>query len=369
MARKFLYVFAVLIVLVIAAALTFRLYGDQIMRIALVPTAAFEALPKTDAEGYARADMWLARPDKPGNAALWTPTGHKPAAKPRAAMFFIHPTSYLERARWNAPLDDRIANDRAALFLRGQATAFNESATIWAPRYRQATFGAFLTGQAEAQQALDLAYGDVLAAFDSFLTQIGPDQPIILAGHSQGALHLMRLLRERVAGKPLAKRIVAAWVVGWPISVAADLPALGLPECRTATETGCILSWQSFAEPADPSLIVTSYEASTGLTGKPRKGTPMLCTNPITGTPGATAPASANLGTLVPSDDMGTGTLVPASLPARCDARGFLLIGPPPAQIDRYVLPGNNYHVFDYSLFWANVRVDVARRLAAFEAQ
>lgn len=369
MARKFLYVFAVLIVLVIAAALTFRLYGDQIMRIALVPTAAFEALPKADPKGYTRADMWLARPDKPGNAALWTPTGHKPAAKPRAAMLFIHPTSYLERARWNAPLDDKIANDRAALFLRGQATAFNESAAIWAPRYRQATFGAFLTGQAEAQQALDLAYGDVLAAFDSFVTQIGPDQPIILAGHSQGALHLMRLLRERVAGKSLAKRIVAAWVVGWPISVTADLPALGLPECRTATETGCILSWQSFAEPADPSLIVTSYEASTGLTGKPRKGTAMLCTNPITGTPGTTAPASANLGTLVPSDDMGTGTLVPASLPARCDARGFLLIGPPPAQIDRYVLPGNNYHVFDYSLFWANVRVDVARRLAAFEVR
>lgn len=369
MARKFLYVFAVLIVLVIAAALTFRLYGDQIMRIALVPTAAFEALPKADPKGYVRTDMWLARPDKPGNAALWTPTGHKPAAKPRAAMFFIHPTSYLERARWNAPLDDKIANDRAALFLRGQATAFNESAAIWAPRYRQATFGAFLTGQAEAQQALDLAYGDVLAAFDSFVTQIGPDQPIILAGHSQGALHLMRLLRERVAGKSLAKRIVAAWVVGWPISVTADLPALGLPACRTATETGCILSWQSFAEPADPSLIVTSYEASTGLAGKPRKGTAMQCTNPITGTPGATAPASANLGTLVPSDDMGTGTLVPASLPARCDARGFLLIGPPPAQIDRYVLPGNNYHVFDYSLFWANVRVDVARRLAAFEAR
>ena len=33
-----------------------------------------------------------------------------------------------------------------------------------------------------------------------------------------------------------------------------------------------------------------------------------------------------------------------------------------------YVLPGNNYHVFDYSLFWANVRADAARRLTAFAA-
>jgi hypothetical protein len=31
------------------------------------------------------------------------------------------------------------------------------------------------------------------------------------------------------------------------------------------------------------------------------------------------------------------------------------------------VLPGNNYHVFDYSLFWANVRADAERRLKAFK--
>jgi hypothetical protein len=32
-----------------------------------------------------------------------------------------------------------------------------------------------------------------------------------------------------------------------------------------------------------------------------------------------------------------------------------------------YLLPGNNYHVFDYPLFWRNVRADAIRRLAAFE--
>jgi hypothetical protein len=31
------------------------------------------------------------------------------------------------------------------------------------------------------------------------------------------------------------------------------------------------------------------------------------------------------------------------------------------------VLPGNNYHVYDYSLFWANIRVDANRRLEAFK--
>jgi alpha-beta hydrolase superfamily lysophospholipase len=69
-------------------------------------------------------------------------------------------------------------------------------------------------------QALDTAYGDVLSAFDSFIAQADPTLPIVLVGHSQGAFHLMRLMRDRVAGTPMAARIAAAYVVGWPVSLA-----------------------------------------------------------------------------------------------------------------------------------------------------
>jgi len=366
LARKFLYIVAVLIVLAIAAGFAYRLFPAQIMRASLIPTAPFEALPNTAPNAYADAKMWIARPDKPRNPALWTPPGYKPAAAAEAAVFFIHPTSYLNRARWNGPLDDPEANARADLFLQAQASAFNEVGAIWAPRYRQATFGAFLTNQAEADKALNLAYGDVSTAFDQFLKEAG-DRPIILAGHSQGAYHLTRLLRDRIAGTPLAKRIVAAYVIGWPVSKSADLPRLGLPECATADQPGCILSWQSFGEPADPSMIFDTFDATNGLTGASRKGTALICTNPITGTPGAAAPATANLGTLIPSADLGSATLERGAIPARCSGRGLLLIGTPP-DLGNYVLPGNNYHVYDYSLFWVNVRTDAARRLAAFKA-
>lgn len=366
MARKFLYLFATLIVLVIACAFAYALWGTALIKLAMVPHADFVAQPRERAASYRRADMWLARPDIAGNPALWLPPGYAPAKGQRAAVFFIHPTSFLDRSRWNAPLDNAEANARAALFLRAQASAFNAVGAIWAPRYRQATFGAFLTDQANAAKALDLAYGDVAAAFDAFVAQAG-DRPIILAGHSQGALHLLRLLREKVAGTPLQKRIVAAYAIGWPVSRSVDLPTLGLPECGSADQAGCLLSWQSFAEPADPSLVLDAYDASTGVDGKPRRGTPMVCTNPLTGTPDAAAPApaSANLGTLVPSTDLSSATLVARQVPARCDPRGLLLIGAPPA-LGGYVLPGNNYHVYDYSLFWANVRADAARRLASF---
>lgn len=366
MERKFLYLIAAVIVLILAAGIAWTLAGDRLVRAALVPTASFKAMPPAAETAYADdPGLWYSRPGKgAGNPALWVPAGFTADPNAKAALFFIHPTSFLDRSAWNMPLDNQEAIDRARLFIRGQASAFNEVAQVWAPRYRQATFGAFLTTEADAQKALDLAYRDVAAAFDAFVKAV-PEGPIFLAGHSQGALHLTRLLREKVAGTPLAERVVAAYVVGWPVSLETDLAALGLPPCATPDQTGCLISWQSFAEPADPKLILDTYDATTGFDGRPRRGTPFLCTNPLTGAQDGAAPAAANLGTLFPSEDFATAELRPGIVPARCADRGVLLIGNPP-ELPNYVLPGNNYHVFDYSLFWANTRADAKRRLTAF---
>jgi hypothetical protein len=142
---------------------------------------------------------------------------------------------------------------------------------------------------------------------------------------------------------------------------------MGLPACTGPDQAGCILSWQSFSEPADPALIVDTFDATTGFTGQPRAGTAMVCTNPLTGAPGGAAPASANLGTLIPDMSFQSAQLVTGRVSARCEGRGVLTIGNDPPDFGQYVLPGNNYHVFDYSLFWANVRQDAERRLAAYK--
>jgi hypothetical protein len=269
------------------------------------------------------------------------------------------------RAHWNAALDDGGALNGAVQFLRGQASAFSGAGAVWAPKYRQAHFGAFLTDKPEAGKALDAAYRDVAAAFSAFLAA-NSNGPIILAGHSQGSRHLMRLMHERVAGNPaLAARVAAVYIVGWPVSVEADVPALGLPACTRRGEARCILSWQSFAEPAETGSILHAFEKDAGYTGKLRRGSHMLCVNPLTGMPDSAAAARLNLGTLVLTDPPAASTLVPAAVPARCDARGFLLIGDAPS-VGSYVLPGNNFHVYDYSLFWANVRRDVVERLTTF---
>ena len=158
-----------------------------------------------------------------------------------------------------------------------------------------------------------------------------------------------------------------AYPIGWPTSVTRDLPALSLPACETPEQAGCIVTWTSFAEPPDPGQWLEEYGKSAGFDGQPRGESPILCVNPLTGTKDGEAPADANLGTLVPNDELTSGTLVPDAVPARCSERGLLLIGDPP-ELGPYVLPGNNYHVYDIPLFWANLKANVERRLRAWAA-
>ena len=380
MVRKFLGCFAILIVIVIVVGIALAVWSDKATQIAFVPTADFVEQDPLAGNAYQDPAMWYSRPGigAPNDPARWQPPfaegeGAEPAEDndetplPAFAVFFVHPTSYIDRSAWNGPLDDADADARARLFIKGMASPFNGAAEIWAPKYRQATFGAFLTDEETATRAIDAAYRDVAQAFDYFLDSIGPDMPIVLAGHSQGGAHIARLLAERIAGTPLQQRVAMAYPVGWPISVEHDLPALGLPACATANQAGCIVTWSSFAEPAEPGLLLERYRNLPGSDGEPRGEDGILCVNPLTGTINGEADVAANLGTLVPDEDLGSGELVEGAVPARCGKQGLLLIGDPP-ELGPGVLPGNNYHVYDIPLFWRNLQLDVERRVRAWAA-
>jgi len=364
-ARRFLFVIFGLTLIVVAGAFAIFQFGGSTLTKMATPKGAFEAPPPQSGPDYALAASWLARPDISDTPAAWVPEGVVTTKTDApAATFYVHPTTYLERDRWNAVLDPGgDAGFRARLFVQSQASAFNAVSQIWAPRYRQAAFGAFLLKSQDASMALDFAYRDVLAAFDVFLAAQPEATPIILAGHSQGALHLSRLLVDRRA--VLEGRVVAAYVVGWPLSVTADLPGMELSPCTAPDQAGCVLSWQSFAEPANASLVLDNWVGSKSSSGVVRKREDMLCTNPISGQSDSVAEASANLGTLVPTADLTSATLAVGQVGARCKD-GFLMIDGAIPKLGPYVLPGFNYHVYDYALFWASIRADVERRLSAF---
>jgi hypothetical protein len=358
----------ILTLLVVAGAFAIFQFGGHVLLRQATPRGHFEPAKAGGAPDYAQARNWLARPDMDErvNPAEWRPAGWPPprAIRKRVAVFYVHPTTYLERDRWNAPLEpDGQTEFRTRLFVRSQASAFNNVADVWAPRYRQAAYGAFLLKSADATRALDFAYADVKAAFDEFLRQVPKDEPIILAGHSQGSLHLSRLLMER--GRELKGRLVAAYVVGWPVSDSADLPPMGLRACTHPEEVGCVLSWLTFSEPANPDLILDAWKGTRGPTGVRRERRDIVCVNPLTGTRGGEAPPAANPGTLVPSADLSSATLVRGAVGARC-GNGFLYLQGDIPPLGPFVLPGNNYHVYDYALFWTAIARDSFRRTEAW---
>jgi len=364
-ARRFLIAVFVLTLLAVAGAVAIFQFGDRVLLRSAVPRGNFTAPAAASGPNYAQPASWIARPGLADDSSRWLPEGAVDSPGGNAAVFYVHPTTYLERDRWNAPLEPGAATEaRTRLFVQSQASALTGGGRVWAPRYRQAAYGAFLLDSEDAQAALDLAYRDVAAAFDQFLRE-NPSGPIILAGHSQGALHLERLLQDKVAGKPVAKRVVAAYVVGWPVSTTADLPALGLPPCRAPGEAGCILSWMSFGDPANPDLILDQWQKSKGLNGGDRRQRDMLCVNPISGSEGGAAPAAANPGTLAPKIDLASAALLRGSVGAHCE-KGLLIVDGTIPPLGSYVLPGNNYHVYDYALFWGAIRADAERRLAAW---
>lgn len=409
MARKFLYFVAVIIVLVILGAIALSIWSREATEIAFVPRGEFVEQDPLDANAYRDPAMWYSRPglgtgdparyqpaiaETAPDPAEHTPSPETPAAErsldrgnplaisgstagepadPRAvpdfAVFFVPPTSYIQAGgSWNAALDDATTDSRARLFLRGMASPFNRASEIWAPRYRQAAAGAFLTDRDEAQRAIDAAYADVEQAFAYFIESIDPDKPIVLAGHSQGSVHVLRLLRDKVAGTDLVDRIAAVYAPGWPVSVEHDLPALPLPACAAPGQPGCLLAWSAFSDDGDASMLMRRYEATLGYDGEPRGDGPVLCVNPLIGGTGGDAPASANLGTLVPNQDLTIGELVAGAVPARCGEDGLLYIGDPP-ELGPGVLPGGNFHVYDIPLFWKNLQEDVIARVGAWAAQ
>ena len=270
-ARQFLIAVFILTLLVVAAGFAVYQWGGNILLKQATPKGHFQAAAAGGAPDYSQPSSWLSRPGMTNDPSRWTPegAGEFDAAIAQTATFYIHPTTYLRTDRWNAPLDpDAETAARTRLFVQSQASAFNFSSEIWAPKYRQAAYGSFLLKDEDARKALDLAYSDVRAAFDAFLAAQPKDRPIILAGHSQGALHLLRLLQDR--HEELKGRLVAAYVIGWPISTTADLPALGLPGVPHRRAGGLHPIVDELWRTANPNLILDEWSKTSGPTGGER---------------------------------------------------------------------------------------------------
>jgi hypothetical protein len=146
---------------------------------------------------YANLDFWAAHPwKKDPSDSIPQPLRNSFHPDSSVDVFFIHPTSLTENSNttWNAGFDDAALNiktDYSSILY--QASVFNESCRVFAPRYRQAHIKAFFVPDSISSPYFDLAYNDIREAFLYYLKYYNKGRPIIIAAHSQGPKHAGRL--------------------------------------------------------------------------------------------------------------------------------------------------------------------------------
>lgn len=307
------------------------------------------------APDYSDLYYWAAHPYKHDNSDS-IPAFLKDEKRDSSVdVFFLHPTTYtgdLRNAAMNADLGDSVVNgstDRETLL---QVTAFNGSARVFSPRYRQAHLKAYFRIRSEeSQQAFDLAYADLKNAFQYYLDHFNHGRPIIIASHSQGSMHALRLLKEFFDGKPLQKQLVCAYVVGWQIKK-DDL--VHIPFGTSPTQTGCIVGWRTYQKDHIDPLV--KREAGNS-----------LCVNPISWTTDTAFTKYAMHKGAVGKD---FNRLISQKISAGIAPGANVLWVDVPADVrQKNGMSGmKNLHVADFNLFWMDVRSNVRDRVVSARA-
>lgn len=372
--------FVLALVLALAAALPAGAQGLPVK----IPTRPYGELPNPPPPNYAQPQYWAALPDRLDAADVVPendPFGDRQATAP-VDVFYIHPTTYREADFWNQPLDDAKTNawtDESVV--ARQAAVFNACCRVFAPRYRQASSaGVYAPPAMKASGAYDFAWGDVRSAFRYYLKHWSQGRPFIIAGHSQGAAHTERWLNEFGKDPKLARRLIAAYPIGIAFAQGAleRLPGVrGL--CRTPVETGCLVTWNTFAAGGDPAPFIGSAQARYAQKYGTSVGQEIACVNPLTfDTARAAAPASWNLGALPARRGVGLaaalrdGARLPATeaggIGAACVGGVLSLDTAPTPGYAIVPLPGGMLHFNDFDLFYQNIRVNAVARSEAFVA-
>jgi len=336
--------------------------GAQLLR----PGNPFDADSGGPAPDYSLLASWAAHPDVDDAADVAPRGAYDRQEDAEVDVFFVHPTTYLIGGSWNGDITSRRINratDRKSM--RNQASIFNAVGRVFAPRYRQGVLYAYMNHDADSLQAREHAFSDVLAAFDYFDQHARQDRPFIIAGHSQGSHHALRLLEERIAGSALAESMVAAYLIGVPLPADKLEQSLdGIPVCSDARMTGCIVSWNTLLEDADRSRFTDIWLHYP--TGWERNGDKrMVCVNPYSWKADDKRAAASGENNAVVAKRSGRLRRVEGAARAQC-RNGVLEISRPGSRAFRTGRSQGNYHVYDYSLFHFEIRRNLKERTAAY---
>jgi len=239
-------------------------------------------------ERYADPTYWVCLPDRADDPCTTNMdytslaedgttevVAHEVAVDPPIDCFFIYPTVNLDPggvAEFDGNYQVEIDITRA------QAGRFSSVCRVFAPLYRQNTFGG---GEDVDREAIrEQAYGDVEEAFQHYLANDNDGRPFVVMGHSQGSSIGIRLLQEHIDGdEALRSQMVSALLIGMVVTAPEGEDVGGtfdnIPACRADGQTGCVVTYASFDVESPPGpdagFGAPREEGDTGVA---------LCTNP-----------------------------------------------------------------------------------------
>lgn len=302
---------------------------------------------KTIIPDYGNLNYWAAHPWKKDPSDSISKSLLKEKSDSIVDVFFLHPTTYTDvRFGWNASINDAYINaktDYSSILY--QASVFNQHCRIFAPRYRQAHFSAFFVNNNETRSAFDTAYSDIKRAFEFYLEHYNNNRPIIIAGHSQGAMMAERLLKEFFDGKALQQNLVVAYIVGWPI---AQNSFEKIPVCNDSLQTNCFCGWRTFKKNYTPAYIT-------------KENTISYVTNPLSWTTTEEYTSSEkNRGSILRDFNKIISHTTDAQI-----HNGILWVNKPefPGAI---FYRSRNYHIGDINLFYMNLRENIEQRIFSY---
>lgn len=276
------------------------------MRALAIATAALLALgaapalaqaPTTRVD-YTNPENWLCLPGRADACAVdqsatvvnarggMSREDFNPARDPRVDCFYVYPTVLNDPGMFS----DMRAGPEERRVIASQFARFGSVCRTFAPLYRQLTLAGLRNGLADEAGSAQITailngrgpvtegggYADVREAWRHYMATENQGRGVILIGHSQGTMHLMRLLAEEIEGTPVQSQIVSAFLLGGNFQVPPGQNVGGtlkqMPLCRADDQTGCVIAYSSFRDTLPP--------GPGALFGQGGPGTISACVNP-----------------------------------------------------------------------------------------
>jgi len=288
----------------------------------------------------------------------------QPEATKDVDVFYVYPTEYAddsEGASMFADINDKTVREAANSTYLMQATAYEESANVFAPYYRQVNMIALATlPVAERNAALaSIPKEDVFAAIDYYFKNLNGGRPFILASHSQGSVMQSFVLAEYMKAHPeYQKRMIAAYAIGYSFTEDYFKTNPHLKFAEGADDIGVIVSWNTEGpENEDKANLVVLPGA--------------ISINPLNWKRDETyASAEENLGGYIYNEKTGKLEIVPHAADAKLNLKRGVVVTTTKVMEP---MPGNSafgpasFHSGDYALYYNNIKANVATRIAAYQ--